>query len=510
MTRLPRFTLLTLFSFGTLTGSLNAQNLGNITFPTSANPQAQPYFLEGVKDLHSFAFDEAAVAFRNAEKADPRFALAYWGEAMSFNHPLWAQQDLPAAQAVLKRLAPTPEERFAKAGTPKERALLEAQEKLFNAPGDKLARDIAYSDAMAQLHTHWPEDDEISILYSLSLLGTVRPSDTGYRRQALAASIALDIFSRNPNHPGAAHFIIHAFDDPDLAILALPAARRYAKIAPDAPHALHMPSHIFVQLGLWDDVRESNTAAYASAIGIVKRLHVSEGREDFHTLSWLQYANLMLGNYDDAKANLEAAHAAVLRNPDNAGVTQGYLNMWARQVLETQKWVDLPLTPEGFKPTGPWLFIVGYSAAHTKNFDLARQASAALLTLSQTVQKGDAAYSAKPLIIMQREIDAAIESQQDHAEKALATAKEASTLELALHAPSGPPDPIKPATELYAELLSQVGQKAAAAAAFQQELLRTPNRTPSVLGLKATGVSGYVAAPASADQHAVQPESHVH
>ncbi len=126
---------------------------------------------------------------------------------------------------------------------------LEEQDKLFYGSGDKLVRDIAYSDAMGQMHTRWPDDDEVSVFYTLSLLGTVRPGDTGYRRQALAASIALDVFARNPDHPGAAHFIIHAFDDPDLAILALPAARRYAAIAPDAPHALHMPSHIFVQLG---------------------------------------------------------------------------------------------------------------------------------------------------------------------------------------------------------------------------------------------------------------------
>jgi hypothetical protein len=195
---------------------LSAQTLGSITFPTSANPAAQARFLEGVKDLHSFAFDEAAVAFRDAQKSDPNFALAYWGEAMSHNHPLWAQQDLPAAQAVLLRLAPTADQRFAKAGTPKERAYLEAQEKLFNSPGDKLARDIAYSDAMAQMHARWPDDDEIAIFYCLSLLGTVRPADTGYRRQATAASIALDVFARNPDHSGAAHFIIHASTIPTL------------------------------------------------------------------------------------------------------------------------------------------------------------------------------------------------------------------------------------------------------------------------------------------------------
>jgi tetratricopeptide (TPR) repeat protein len=489
---------------------LSAQTLGSITFPTSANPAAQAHFLEGVKDLHSFAFDEAAVAFRDAQKSDPNFALAYWGEAMSHNHPLWAQQDLPAAQAVLLRLAPTADQRFAKAGTPKERAYLEAQEKLFNAPGDKLARDIAYSDAMAQMHARWPDDDEIAIFYCLSLLGTVRPADTGYRRQAMAASIALDVFARNPDHPGAAHFIIHAFDDPDLAILALPAARRYAKIAPDAPHALHMPSHIFVQLGMWQDVRTSNTAAYASALGVVQRLHVPEGREDFHTLSWLQYANLMLGNFDEAAQNLAAAHAALQRNPGNNAIRQGYLNMWARQVLETQQWANLPLSPEGRKPTAPWLFIVGFSAAHKQNFDLAKQAAHALSDMDEAAKKDESLYSATPILIMQKEVDAEIEMQQGHPDAAIALAKQASTLELTLHAPSGPPEPIKPAPEYYAEILARTGQKSLAASAFQQELTRTPNRTPSVAGLKATGVTSASVFNTSKPNPDTPHESHVH
>jgi hypothetical protein len=493
-----------------ISGAAHAQKLGSIDFPTSASPQAQSHFLEGVKDLHSFAFDEAAVAFRDAEKVDPKFALAYWGEAMSFNHPLWAQQDLPAARAVLARLAPTATERFAKAGGPKERAFLEAQDKLFFGATDKLARDIAYSDAMAQMHARWPEDDEVSIFYSLSLLGTVRPGDTGYRRQALAASIALDVFARNPDHPGAAHFIIHAFDDPDLAILALPAARRYAKIAPAAPHALHMPSHIFVQLGLWEDVRASNIAAYHSALNIVKQYHVPEGREDFHTLSWLQYANLMLGNFEEASANLGAAHSAVLRNPDNASVKQGYLNMWARQILESKKWGAYPLSPEGLKPTAPWLFVVGYSAAHTSNFDLAKQASASLHELYQTAKTSDSPYAATPLLVMQKEVDAEVELQQNHTDAASALSKEAATLELTMHAPSGPPEPIKPALEYYAEVLSSTGQKTAAAAAFQQQLYRTPNRTPSVSGLRATGISSASIVSAPASENAMPQHDHVH
>src|SRR5579872_4250903 len=223
------------------TATLGAQALGTISFPTSGAAAAQASFIEGVKDLHSFEFDEAAEAFHKAQQIDPAFALAYWGEAMSYNHPLWAQQDQPAAKKALERLAPTLDGRLSKAPAEKEKAYLEAVNQLFYAPGDKLARDNAYSDAMAHMYERWPSDHEVSIFYALSLLGTVRPQDKGFRRQALAASIAIKVFQDNPQHPGAAHFIIHAFDDPDHAILALPAARAYAKIAPSAAHALHMP-----------------------------------------------------------------------------------------------------------------------------------------------------------------------------------------------------------------------------------------------------------------------------
>ncbi len=321
-----------------------AQELGTITFPTSGDPAAQPKFVEGVKALHSFQFDEAAIAFREAQAIDADFALAYWGEAMSHNHPLWAQQDLEAARKLLEQLAPTPEARAAKASLATERAFLAAAELLFYGPDDKLARDKAYSAAMAGMYERWPDDHEVATFYALSLLGTVRAGDGGgFRRQALAASIAQRVFEDNPNHPGAAHFIIHSFDDPDHAPLGLPAARAYAGIAPAAAHALHMPSHIFVQLGMWDDVVRSNVDAYAAAAEINARLKLAEGREDFHTLSWLMYGNLMLGRYEDARANVALARAAAERNPENAGIRDGWLAMRGRYLFETAQWEEIAL-----------------------------------------------------------------------------------------------------------------------------------------------------------------------
>jgi hypothetical protein len=380
---------------------------------------------------------------------------------------------------------------------------------LFNSLGDKLARDKAYAAAMTKMYERWPDDHEVDIFYALSLLGTVRPGDQGFKRQAIAASIALTVYQANPNHPGAAHFIIHSFDDPDHAILALPAARTYAKIAPSAPHALHMPSHIFVQLGMWSDVAASNTVAYKAATDLNARMHLQEGREDFHTLSWLQYANLMMGKVDEAKKNLDLAKAADERNPGNAGVRSGYLGMRARQILETAKWEKIPLEepaggqqsgasamppmpgmlpgmPSGGRSygTGNWVFITGFSAAKLGDTATAEKAAAQLKATRERIESSGDAYPAKPFGIMEKEVAAVTRFAQGQRDEGVKLAKEAADIELTLSKPSGPVEPIKPAFELYGDLLFEAGRASEAAVAYEQSLQRTANRTPSVKGLE--------------------------
>jgi tetratricopeptide (TPR) repeat protein len=515
-------TSVVVLAFATAIGS---QELGTITFPNSGNAAAQAPFLEGVKDLHSFQFDEAAVAFQRAQQADPTFAMAYWGEAMSFNHPLWAQQDADAAKKILEKIAPTADARQAKARLPKEKAFLKAIDVLYYSPGDastplsasKLARDVAYSDALAAMYAQWPDDHEVATWYALSLLGTVRPTDKGFRRQALAASIAEKVFRENPKHPGAAHFIIHAFDDPDHAPLGLPAARAYAAIAPSAAHALHMPSHIFVQRGMWDEVRTSNIAAYKSATELNARMKLAEGREDFHTLGWLEYANLMLGNIDEAKANVESAKQAADRNPGNAAISNGYLGMRARFILETEKWEKNLMGAQGAQgargargaqgaqsaqgahegmpgmampSSNAWIFIAGYSAAKLGDLQEAERAVSMLKGAREKLEAGANPYSAKPVAVMEKQVAALIAKARGQGDEALKLAKEAMTIELELSAPSGPPDPIKPAPEFYGELLLDAGRHAEAIAALELSLQRTPNRTPSVKALQRARASG--------------------
>jgi tetratricopeptide (TPR) repeat protein len=476
-------TIMLLLSF--VAAQADQPQYGNISFPNSGSADAQASFLTGVKALHSFQFDEARIAFEEAQRIDPSFALAYWGQAMSDNHPLWRQQDGEAATIALDRLAPTFEGRLAKAPTEKEKAYLAAIELLYYSADDKLVRDFAYSDAMARMHNRWPEDNEISIFYALSLLGTVRRGDLGYRRQALAASISQQVFAENENHPGAAHFIIHSFDDPDHAILALPAAEVYAGIAPSAAHALHMPSHIFLQLGMWQGVVESNIEAYNAAVEVNSRLKLMEGREDFHTLSWLAYANLMLGQYENAEENLELALGAMNRNPDAARIEQGYLKMRGRHILETRDWQALELaaadTTEG--KTANWVSVVGISAANMRDFDIAGAAHARLVTLRRQAEADGQDYQGRQIAVLEKEVQAVTMLARGDKEGAVAVAKEAAEMELNMSAPSGPPEPMKPAVELYADILLATDHNEEAQVAYMESLAWIPDRTPSLLGL---------------------------
>ena len=474
--------------------SVMADELGDINFPNSGAPEAQEAFLTGVKALHSFQFDEARFAFEEAQEIDPSFALAYWGQAMSDNHPLWAQQDGEAALAALNRLAPTFEGRLAKAPTEKEKAYLTAVEVLYFSPGDKRTRDYAYADHMASMQERWPDDHEIAIFHSLSLLGTVRPGERGYRRQAQAAAIALEVFEENPSHPGAAHFIIHAFDDPDHAILALPAAKVYAGIAPASAHALHMPSHIFLQLGMWEGVVKSNIEAYAAAVETNEKYGLPEGREDFHTLSWLAYGNLMLGHYDRAAESLKDAVAALDRNPGNQRVHDGYLMMRGRHLLETGDWQDLELAPRGTAEGehANWVTIVGMSAAERDDIDRALAVEARLKALREDAEAAGKAYDAKMISVLERQVAAVRLMAEGDTAAAVALAREAADMEVQnLRVPSGPPRPMKPAVELYADLLLASGATTEAVAAFQRSLQWIPQRPPSLYGLaKAAEASG--------------------
>src|SRR4029079_19812720 len=315
--------------------SAQESQLGRVEFPTSGSPQAQQHFIRGLAALHSFWYEEAIEAFRESTKVDPDFAMGYWGEAMTYNHPLWSEQDIAAARQVLAKIKETSKL------TERERAYIAAVRLLYGE-GEKPARDSAYSAQMEKVYRAYPEDLDAAAFYSLSLLGRAGGAK-GYRLQAKAGAIALEVYQKNPNHPGAAHYIIHAFDDPDHAILALPAARRYASIAPEAHHARHMPAHIFLQLGMWPEAAASNASAWETSDAWMKRKNLSPNVRDYHSLHWLLYVYLQQGRYRKAEELLSLMKKTMTDTTYDNKLRPGYYqnnyaSMAAAFVVETERW----------------------------------------------------------------------------------------------------------------------------------------------------------------------------
>jgi len=473
-----------------LTATAEEGRLGRVALPNSGSPEAQGPFLEGLAALHSFFYDEAADLFRQAQAIDPGFALAYWGEAMTANHPIWQEVDLEAARAALAKLSPTPEERAARAPTPREQGLLAAAEVLFGE-GTKDERDRAYSQAMQRLAEQHPDDHEATAFYALSLQGLQRSGALDLRLQMRSGAILEEVLAANPRHPGAAHYLIHAYDDPVHAPLGLRAARVYSAIAPAAHHALHMPSHIFAQLGMWDEAAASNRAAWKASVAWTERRGHPVGKRDFHSLSWLHYAELQRGRFQDAEAVLGIARQATEAAGGGRPASTLAL-MAARHAVETGAAPAAVAAPgdghagyscgamggSGESPEAVQLFAASHGAWRRGDFEAAAAASGSLVGLAI----GAEGHSGKQLRVMAKQAEALSALAVRVEDVALALLAEAVDIEEDLDPPSGPPYPIKPAHELYGEVLLELGRLAEAREQFERSLLRTPNRTASLLG----------------------------
>jgi tetratricopeptide (TPR) repeat protein len=479
----------TLIGMIALTTHAQDTRLGKVEFQTSGSPAAQAEFLRGLAALHSFWYEEALEAFRASTKADPEFMMGYWGEAMAHNHPLWGEQDTASARAVVAKFKETPRL------SARERAYLAAV-KLLYGEGDKRARDAAYSAAMAKIYTDYGDDLDAAAFYSLSLLGMVRSEEKSYRLQARAGAIALDVYQKNPNHPGAAHYIIHAFDDPEHAIIALPAARRYADIAPAAHHARHMPAHIFLQLGMWPEAAASNESAWEVSDSWMKRKNLSPSVRDYHSLHWLLYVYLQQGRYHKAEELLSLMKKTMSETPYENKLRPGYYennyaNMAAAFIVETERW-DLANT---LFPATAGTAAVEAMGSHSHGGGSAL--TDATLRTSDRGQRlpffvrglasawkgsqttGSVSEGAN---IGELEILAvASAAKGDHAQAAKLM-RQAVEREEQMGPPSGPPGLIKPPHELFGELLLRAGKAEEAAAQFSASLLRQPNRARSLLG----------------------------
>ena len=492
----PHFVLALLALTVTFSAAADDVALGVLSFPNSGAPAAQEHFLRGVKLLHSFEFEDSREAFVAARKADPGFALACWGEAMTHNHPLWTEQDREAALEALRRLAPTPAARLAQAPTEREKDFLRAIEILYGE-GDKNARDRAYAEAMRRMHETYPADNEVTTFYALAILGT-SSQGRDVSTYLKAAAIVEEVFRKNPQHPGAAHYLIHSYDDPLHAQQGLAAARAYSKIAPAAAHALHMPSHIFLALGMWDDVVEANRRSAAAEDARVARKKLGVNSRGFHALLWLEYAYLQQGRYREAKQLLDTMES----DAEQSGSRRAHAHhayMRAAYLVETRRWSPRPALVDrsamGAGPAAADLFAEGTAALRSGDHAAARDRFAEIRKLVASTKTSESHHGTTDMYsgvylpdvqaaaIMGKQLEALLLVADDKAEPVFRLLAEAATAEDALSFEFGPPLPVKPAHELYGEVLLDFGRAAEAREQFQKALARTPRRALSLLGL---------------------------
>jgi len=475
--------------------------VGAISFENSGAPAAQDSFLTGLAQLHNFEYPAAAELFRRAQQLDPDFAMAYWGEAMTYNHPVWMEQDRGAARKTLARLGPTREARLAKAKTARERDYLRAVDILYG-DADKAACDLAYADAMADLYRTYPKDADAAAFYALALLGTAHAGRdfTVYMR---AAAIVEAVFRDHPDHPGAAHYLIHSYDDPIHAPLGLRAARAYSTIAPSAGHAQHMTSHIFVALGLWDDVVAANEAA----IKVVDAGRASRGQAASacgHYNFWLEYGYLQQRRFDAAKRLLANCHAAAVRaavasttdgrqmlDPDSS-LVGSFAGMRLRYLLDTEEWtsdvVSWTVDAGNQQRTRIALeFGTGFAAARAGQPTeaaaalqrLSRARDALTATVAESNEERDVALARDWARILEGQLTAVINGMA----ASIAALQELAIAEERMPIEFGPPAIDKPSYELLGEALLAANRPSDALAAFEKALARAPERTTSLVGL---------------------------
>jgi hypothetical protein len=465
-----------------------AGRLGAVHLPTSCAPSVQKEFDRGVALLHSFWFSAAIESFGVALKGDPRCVMAQWGIAMSWwGNPFTAFR---SPQALAAGLAATDAARTSLAGTDREKAYIAAVDLLYRdaASTDQRTRTLAYASAMEALAAKYTDDPEARIFYALALAQTALPTDKTYANQLKAAAILEAEVGRQPEHPGLAHYLIHSLDVAALAPRALGAARSYAKIAPDAPHALHMPSHTFTRVGSWQESIDTNLASAEAA------RKDGATAEELHALDYQAYAYLQTAQ--DAAAQRTVGAIVPLRPkiqslgagnaaPPSAGF-YALAAIPARYALERHAWTEAAaLVPE----TSPFAwadavthFARALGAARTGNPMAASADVSRLAVLRDAVAKTGDAYWAGQVEIQRRGAAAWVAFAEGRRAEALASMRETADMEDATDKSPITPGPIKPARELLAEMLLEADRAGDALVEFEATLKREPNRFRAIYG----------------------------
>lgn len=470
--------------------------LGEISIDVTCSQDALPLFNEGLLLLHSFQFDDAAEKFQEAQEMDSTCAMAFWGEAMSENHPLWREQDKTKALEILDRLGSDKTDQRAKFTTDFEKDMFDAITILYGE-GTKKENDQAYAAYMEKLSKKYPDHHEVSAFYALSMLGAIEDDrkDDLYEK---GAKIAQSIIDENPNHPGALHYLIHSYDDPKNAPKALDAANRYSKVAPDAAHALHMPSHIYIALGKWDEVISSNKAAVAASIERKEKKDLGTKAIDFHSLKWLMYAHLQKGEFEAARNLVQQMEDYCEEESSPRAVTHNVM-MKAAYFTETKNWDDalvndtIDYSELSVQIFGTRCYVRGIQAFHNNNKDSIEQiiaemdvqisdANKEVMSESATMCSGN--YDrrrptknhikrTKVVRLQLQALMAMLDKNDSKAEEFMQQAIEEEESTTYLY---GPPEIVKPSHEMYAEWLEEKGRNDEALVYYNKVLERAPGK----------------------------------
>lgn len=469
--------------------------IGHAHFAVSCRGQQQA-FDQAVTLLHSFWYEKAETAFAGIAQRDPDCAMAWWGQAISLWHPLWP--DRPDDEVLARGRALLAQGRAAKQQTRHETAWLGALAAFYGAGGSTAYREraLAYEQAMANLHAGSPREPEAAAFYALALLASAQasPTDKSHARERKAADLLNQVLVREPEHPGALHYLIHACDSPSLAKYALGAARSYARIAPAVPHVQHMPSHIFTRLGLWEESIASNRGAESAAKRFAAEMHLPGAwDEQLHAMDYLEYAYLQLARYPEARAVQDELFAIPATSPANFKVAYAYAAIPARHAIERRQWREAA----GLSihhPDFPWdrfpaaqavtEFARALGAARSGDQPHAMQAVDRLTALEDALRKSGDAYWTNQVEIQRLSARAWLAQAEGKPDEAVSTMQRAADLEDASEKHPVTPGPIVPARELLGDLLLELDRLAEALDAYQVALTESPNRLNSLAGAR--------------------------
>ncbi len=464
---------------------LTSTQLGTVHFPVSCAAAVQKPFERGVALLHSFWYEEAEKEFRQIATDDPHCAMAHWGVAMSLWHQLWNQPDAKVVARGWNEVRAA--EKNQRKATARERAYIAAMHGFYgnSKTHDHDARAQAYSDAMKKVYDSYPDDHEAAAFYALSLLACDPHEDGTFAKRKQAAAVLEKLFATEPDHPGVAHYLIHSYDKPQLAQLGIPAARRYAQVAPAAPHALHMPSHIFARVGLWQDDINSNLASIA-ATRKTAAMHMGGEGHQFHAMSFLFYAYLQSGRESDARALMDevkampAMHDMYGMGFDPHLATLAHFE--ALYPIELHDWTTAAaLTPVAVPGTaeesaGYWAQAIG--AAHLGKGDVVRQDIAAIEGIHQKLVAEKKKDFAEAVETDRKQAEAWLAFAEGKYDDAVATLRPMADKEDSLgEEPQG-----IPTREMIAEILMAAKRPQQALAEYQTDLKMNPNRFNGLYG----------------------------